>query len=160
MLYALGNVYLSVGDLTYAFEYHGRALNQWLATLGKGHHRTIVSEMLLTNSVWTTWQSKIIRMLSKLGSSSCRTLTLTNSFRSYLDQALKIFASRTYHRNELARSTYKQGQLHAAIGQHDAADQAFRSAYKLRSMIVLEDKRPMDELCEKDYDDMVIYWSR
>lgn len=121
---------------------------------------TIVSEMLLTNSVWTTWPSKIIRMLSKLGSSSCRTLNLTNSFRSYLDQALKIFASRTYHRNELARSTYKQGQLHAAIGKHDAADQAFQSAYKLRSMIVPEDKRPMEELCEKDYDDMVIYWSR
>lgn len=39
MLYALGNVYLSIGDLAHAFEYHGRALNQWLATLGKGHHR-------------------------------------------------------------------------------------------------------------------------
>jgi len=39
VLYALGNVYLTIGDLTHALEYHGRALNQWLATLGKGHHR-------------------------------------------------------------------------------------------------------------------------
>jgi len=80
--------------------------------------------------------------------------------RSYLDQALKIFGSRTYHRHELARSTYKQGQLYAATGKHDAAEQAFLAAYNLRSTIMPNDKRPIEEVHEKDYDDMIIYWSR
>lgn len=41
---------------------------------------TIVSEMLLTNFVWTLWPSKIIGLLSKLASSRRRTSTLTNLF--------------------------------------------------------------------------------
>ncbi|KAH8587287.1 hypothetical protein B0O99DRAFT_665462 [Bisporella sp. PMI_857] len=128
VLYALGNVYLSVGDLMHTFEFHGRALNQWQATLGKGHHG-------------------IGDVTHKL----CMNFMAIKDYRT---------AHRTYHRNELARSTSKQGQLHAAIGQHDVAEQAFRSAYKLRSMIVPEDERPIQELCEQDYDDIVIYWSR
>lgn len=140
VFYALGNVYLSAGDLTNAFQYHGRALNQWLATLGKGHHR-------------------VGDVTHKL----CMDFMAIKDYRtaqSYLDQALKIFASRTYHRNELARSTYKQGQLYAATGQHEMAEGAFQTAYNLRSVIVADDKRPMQELGEHDYDALVIYWSR
>lgn len=39
MLYGIGNVYLSIGDLDQALDYHLRCMNQWLATLGPKHHR-------------------------------------------------------------------------------------------------------------------------
>jgi hypothetical protein len=39
VLYGIGNVYLSLGDLDGALEFHLRCLNQWSETLGAGHHR-------------------------------------------------------------------------------------------------------------------------
>jgi hypothetical protein len=39
ILYALGNVCTSQGDLEDGFDFHSRCLKQYRATLGDSHHR-------------------------------------------------------------------------------------------------------------------------
>ncbi|EHK24082.1 uncharacterized protein TRIVIDRAFT_67712 [Trichoderma virens Gv29-8] len=140
VLYGIGNVYLSLGDLEYALGYHFRALSQWSETLGRGHHR--IGDV----------SHKIAQDLMGLGQ--------FERAQEYLTQALRIFARRPHHRHEHARTTFKQGQLYLASGNVDKADQSFKAAHKQRQSLIPQDIRSWDELIEKDYDELVIFMSR
>jgi tetratricopeptide (TPR) repeat protein len=140
ILYALGNVYTSSGAHVTGFEYHLRCLRQYEVTLGAEHHRVgdachRLADHCIRAEDWTEAQQ-------------------------YISRALEIFERRPYHRHELARSTFKEGQLYAAMGNQLEADKRFRKAFTLRRKLVPKDRRKMDELSEEDYDQMVIYWSR
>lgn len=78
----------------------------------------------------------------------------------YIKKALRIFGRRTWYRNELARSKYKFGKVNEVLGRRLEAQQAFQEAYEIRSKIVPNDTRPMQELSEEDYDDLVAFWYR
>lgn len=77
-----------------------------------------------------------------------------------LEQALKIFGSRPYLRNEVARTTYKKGQMYQSTGDNVLAWREFRKAHSLRRRLRPNDKRTVEELRESDYDQLVIFWSR
>ncbi|KAL6699331.1 hypothetical protein J3F84DRAFT_182702 [Trichoderma pleuroticola] len=140
VLYGIGNVYLSLGDLEHALEYHLRALSQWSETLGTGHHR--VGDV----------SHKIAQDLMGQGR--------FEKAQEYLTQALRIFARRPHHRQEYARTTFRQGQLYLASGSIDQAEQSFKAAHKQRQSLMPQDIRSWDELSEKDYDELVIFMSR
>ncbi|PKK44726.1 hypothetical protein CI102_12531 [Trichoderma harzianum] len=140
VLYGIGNVYLSLGDLEHAMEYHLRALSQWSETLGTGHHR--IGDV----------SHKIAQDLIGQGQ--------FEKAQEYLTQALRIFARRPHHRQEHARTTFRQGQLYLASGNIDQAEQSFKAAHKQRQSLMPQDVRSWDELSEKDYDKLVIFMSR
>lgn len=77
-----------------------------------------------------------------------------------IEQALKIFRSRPYLRNEVAQTTYKMGQIYLSTGDNVRARQEFREAHSLRRRLRPQDKRPVEEMKESDYDELVIFWSR
>jgi hypothetical protein len=60
----------------------------------------------------------------------------------------------------MARSTYKQGQLFQVMGLSAEAARSFEEAYILRTKIVPNDIRSEQELTERDYDELVMLWSR
>lgn len=80
--------------------------------------------------------------------------------RAYLNQALKIFRDKPHLRNELARTTFKSGELLHLMGQDGEAQDAMLKAYQLRKPLVPQDGRSLGELKENDFDTLVAYWSR
>lgn len=82
------------------------------------------------------------------------------SYRTYLAQALKIFQDRPSFRHELARTTFKKGQLLRLMGRESEADDVMAQAYKIRRHLMPQDVRPLEQLAEDDFDKLVIFWSR
>lgn len=143
ILYALGNVYESMGDLEKSFSYHKRCLKQYMESLGKDHKR--VGDVCY----------RLTRHHLRLGKSQNLAAA-----RQLMQQALKIFSSKSYYRRELARCKFKEGQLCDAFGDKAEATKSFDQAFKLRREILPADKRDLDDLVEADFDEMVIFWSR
>jgi len=89
------------------------------------------------------------------------TLTETSP-REHISLALDTF--RRYQPlgfcGQMARSTYKQGQLFQVMGLSAEAARSFEEAYILRTKIVPNDIRSEQELTERDYDELVMLWSR
>ncbi|KAI0183805.1 hypothetical protein EV127DRAFT_464772 [Xylaria flabelliformis] len=140
VLYGIGNVYLSQGDLQRALEFHLRCYNQWSITLDGTHHR--IGDV----------SHKIAQDLIGQGQ--------FDKAQDYLDRALRIFARRPYHRHEHTRTLFRQGQLYLARGQGKEAEQSFKAAHKQRQSLVPHDPRSWDELLEKDYDGLVNFMAR
>jgi len=80
--------------------------------------------------------------------------------RRMLEQAIKIYSARKCTLNELARTTYKRGQLLSAMGNEPEAQLCWSDAYKMRCSIIDDGKRSALELNELDYDKLVIFWNR
>ncbi|KAK3294429.1 tetratricopeptide repeat domain-containing protein [Chaetomium fimeti] len=140
MMYALGNVYTSMGSLEQGFAFHIRCLKQYRATLGDKHHRVgDVSHRLADHYI-------------RLGNFP--------EAEKMIKLCLDIFSSRPYYKNELARTTYKQEQMLRAMGKEEQAEERHQEAFRLYRELVPGDGRTIDELSEADYDDLVIFWSR
>ena len=77
-----------------------------------------------------------------------------------IDQAIRVYSARKCHRNEYARSLYKRAQLLSAMGNQSGAASLRTRAYELRRSIVKDDLRPIDEIEEKDYNKLIIFWNR
>lgn len=80
--------------------------------------------------------------------------------RTYLGQALRIFKGRPHLLNELARTTFKKGQLLRLMGQDSEAETAILQAYEMRKELEPQDTRSLEELEEKDFNMLVAFWSR
>lgn len=74
--------------------------------------------------------------------------------------ALRIFKSRPYLTNELARTTFRKSRLYRMSGLSAKAEQLLNEAYKLRKRLEPWDGRSLHQVEEKDYDKLVAFWSR
>ncbi|SMR53463.1 unnamed protein product [Zymoseptoria tritici ST99CH_3D1] len=140
VLYGIGNVYLSLGDLDHSLEYHKLCLGQWSKVFDGTHHR-------IGDVCHKLAQGYIGR-------------TQFNLAQEHLSRALRIFAHRSYHKQEHARTVFRQGQLYLASGKSELAEQQFIAAHKQRQALVPSDTRPWYQMSEKDYDELVMFWSR
>lgn len=80
--------------------------------------------------------------------------------RVLINQSLKIFSGRHQYRQELARTTYKASRVSLTLGNLPKAEEERREAFRLRQLLVPDDERGVDEIMEKDYDVLVVFWSR
>ncbi|KAG8667969.1 hypothetical protein FPOAC2_13183 [Fusarium poae] len=140
ILYGLGNVLESKGQFSESLEFHVRCLQQYKAVLGMKHHR-------------------VGDVCHRLAGHYMR-LELYEEARGYIDTALEIFQSRSYLINEYARTAYRKSQLLELLGNHDEAREVMEKAYKARRIAKPGDPRSMDKLVERDYDELVAFWSR
>ena len=62
--------------------------------------------------------------------------------------------------NELARTTFKKGQLLRLMGQDSEAETTILQAYEMRKELESQDTRSLEELEEKDFNMLVAFWSR
>ncbi|KAK4143116.1 uncharacterized protein C8A04DRAFT_29132 [Dichotomopilus funicola] len=74
--------------------------------------------------------------------------------------ALKIFSARSYLINEYARTAYKKGVVLKLMGQHGAASKRFEEAYQIFKRLRPQDHRTAEDLTERDFDQLVGFWSR
>jgi predicted negative regulator of RcsB-dependent stress response len=77
-----------------------------------------------------------------------------------LDQATKIYKKGTGEDAHLARCQFKKGQLLARKGNGTGALAAWELARRLRQKICRDDIRPVEELRESDYDELIDHWAR
>ncbi|KAM4057224.1 tetratricopeptide repeat domain-containing protein [Hirsutella rhossiliensis] len=78
----------------------------------------------------------------------------------YLNSALKIFNSRSYLTNERARTSFRKSKLLRLMGKRTAANRLSLEAYETRKQLRPLDGRPLEELEEADFDELVAFWSR
>ena len=80
--------------------------------------------------------------------------------REYLNLALKTFSRREYLVGDLARTTFCKGRLLRYLKKDAEADEMLSKAYQLRKELKPDDLRPLEELDEKDFDLLVVFWAR
>ncbi|RSL75516.1 hypothetical protein CEP51_010797 [Fusarium floridanum] len=140
ILYGLGNVLESQGRFDESLGFHLRCLEQYKKVLGMNHHR-------------------VGDVCHRLASHYMRK-GLYKEAAEYLGTSLRIFKSRSYLANELARTTFKRSQLHRLMGEDSEADELREKAYKIRKKLKPGDTVPVEKLTEEDFDNLVAFWSR
>ncbi|RSL54940.1 hypothetical protein CEP54_009623 [Fusarium duplospermum] len=140
ILYGLGNVLESQGRFDESLAFHLRCLEQYKKVLGMNHHR-------------------VGDVCHRLASHYMRK-GLYKEAAEYLGTSLRIFRSRSYLANELARTTFKRSQLHRLMGEDSEADELCEKAYKIRKKLKPGDTVAVEKLTEEDFDSLVAFWSR
>ncbi|CCC14292.1 unnamed protein product [Sordaria macrospora k-hell] len=140
ILYAIGNVLWAQGRFDESFSYHLRCLKQYktpsaptINRVGDTYHR--LAFYYIHKGIYTEAETS-------------------------LNLALIIFNSRTYLKNERARTTYKKGELLKLMKKEEEANALLEEAYQLRRHLVPGDQRPREDVREADFDLLVPYWSR
>ncbi|KAK4443298.1 protein SERAC1 [Podospora aff. communis PSN243] len=138
ILYPLGNLQIAKGQLDKAFKTHLDALKIYQQTLGDKHHRTAD---LFHKVAWHHHSRRQYAQAINL-----------------LNQALAVFNARPeWYRNERARTTYKLGCVLQDSGSLQEGSKLINEAEALRREILLTHVPPGEE---KDFDGLVMFWSR
>ncbi|KAI0396025.1 hypothetical protein F5Y17DRAFT_465366 [Xylariaceae sp. FL0594] len=140
ILYGMGNVLESQGQFYESLDFHLRCFQQFKTVLGMNHHR--------------------VGDICHRVAGHCIRGQLYSQAEEYLNTALKIFDSRTYLLNERARTTFRKGRLYQLMGRDIEAGYHLSQAYQMRRQLKPEDARPLEELVEADFDELVAFWSR
>jgi len=138
--HALGNVKASQGKLDESFKYHNMALNHYKLTLGKGHHRTADTQIKLSDHY------------TRLGD--------IKQALDLFDQALKIYQDRDIYSPEKARALFKRSKVFKSLGQDTKAQKDADEALRLYKLSKPDDRRPLQELKDEDFDRRIVFWSR
>ncbi|KAK3328632.1 hypothetical protein B0T19DRAFT_462261 [Cercophora scortea] len=140
ILYGLGNVLESQGRLDESLGFHRRCLEQFKKVLGANHHRV--------GDIYHRIAGHYMRQGLYKEAETC------------LNLALKTFSSRTYLLNERARTSFRKGKLLELMGMDAEAKKLLADAYGFWKQLKPSDARPLSELKEADFDDLVAFWSR
>ncbi len=68
--------------------------------------------------------------------------------------------NQSWLRNEFVRARYWEGQLLSLMGDEVLAKNVLSEAFEGRCKLMPADMRPAEALTSKDYDALVIFWSR
>lgn len=80
--------------------------------------------------------------------------------RTLIDQALKVWSTNEQvYKPELARTSFLKARVLFQQGDKRALE-LFRDAVRLRTSIPKVKSKPDRDLEEKDFDDLVTFWSR
>lgn len=83
------------------------------------------------------------------------------NIRKLIDQALKVWGVyNQIYRPELARTTFLKARVLFKKGDDKQALKLFKEAVKLRNLIPQAKSKPEQDLGEKDFDELVMFWSR
>ncbi|ORX98663.1 hypothetical protein BCR34DRAFT_523570 [Clohesyomyces aquaticus] len=144
ILYALGNVRYSQGQVQESENFHQRALLQFQSTIGNSYHRTAdichkLAEHCLRRGT---------------GSSLEKAHKLTN-------QALATWqADNIGFRNEIARTTYLKSKIMEQLGEAEEANTLRADAIERWRKLRPNSSLSGAELTEREFDDLVTFWSR
>lgn len=83
-----------------------------------------------------------------------------NVYSKHLDQALKVFLYRPWFKNEKARTSFQKGKLLESVGRHSEAKPYLREAGAIYRELCPEDPKKREDLTMKDFDELVMFWSR
>ncbi|KAK8128617.1 tetratricopeptide repeat domain-containing protein [Apiospora sp. TS-2023a] len=135
LLTCLGNIYTSQGLEDQGFVYHQRALAQLLATGGEDDLDTAIAYYKVT-----------IHYL-RLGSPDLAA--------SLVSRAIRTFRASRFHYGELARALFLQARVCQELGDSGLAAASLEECVAVRRQLVENDCRPVEQLTEADFDDLV-----
>ncbi|KAJ5552502.1 hypothetical protein N7494_001880 [Penicillium frequentans] len=139
--YALGNVRFSQGRIEESEDFHRRALQQYQSTIGNRHHRTA-------------------DVCHKMAQHCLRNRLYEEAIR-FIQQALKNWSiDPEIYAREIARTSYLKVKVLSEAGFVDEATKLLREAVSMRNQITRVMDRDGRDLREKDFDELVIFWSR
>jgi hypothetical protein len=122
-------------------EFHRRALEHYLGTLGNCHHRTA--------DVYYKMAQHCFRKLQ--GHVACQ----------LLDRALKIWEmDKETYGPEIARAAFLKARALMQIGQYALARDLAGFAADARRRLYYDPERRDQDLTEADFDHLVMFWSR
>lgn len=140
-MHALGNVRYSQGRIDESAEFHNKALQQYQSTIRNHHHRTA-------------------DVCHKVAQHCIRNGRLSEAIE-FIDQALKVWsADAEKYRPETARTSFLKAKVLSLLGQEAEARDLFHSAATLRSKVAKVPEKPVEDLTENDFDELVTFWSR
>jgi hypothetical protein len=87
-------------------------------------------------------------------------LTISSTFRTLLDQALRAYGDREAYRPEKARAMFKRAKVLRLLGRKDEAEEELEASGKLYQEIRPKDTRRVEDLKDEDFDKTVVFWSR
>ncbi|KAI8940905.1 hypothetical protein NX059_002163 [Plenodomus lindquistii] len=123
-----------------SYDYHSRALNQFLATIGRNHHRT------------GDIQVKMVEHQLRKGDIEAASTSI--------NAAIAIFSDRSTFRPELARATFWKSQVLDAGGDDAAAHKLRQQSVRMYSNVTRKAMSGDAEPTQADFDDVVAFWSR
>ena len=158
-LHALGNVKATQGVREESLAYHSRALSQYLSTIGKNHHRTGDIYVKVAEHYRLLRQPETA-LYVQLTNCDSFPVIINHIVRRYLNLALGIFAPRTNLKPEKARALYKRSLVLEDLNRLDDSTFDRKESARLYHDIVEGPKRRSQPLEEKDFDQIVAFWSR
>ena len=142
LLYAMGNIYDDLGRKEESFEYHSRALEKFEKAIGLHHNRST-------------------DVMYRLADHHCRDKNYEAAME-LIDKALLTLNTRPLFDREMARFYFKKADvMHKTrefvnpIDYQIYAKTAASTYAKYRPKM-----KPASELTEKDYNELVMFWSR
>ncbi|KAK0508081.1 hypothetical protein JMJ35_009165 [Cladonia borealis] len=140
LLYYLGQVRNSQGFLKDSFQYHQRALSQFRATSGEDDFYTGLACYQVAGHTMRESDLSVTETL--------------------LEQAIKIFSRVKYNEPQLARAMFQQSKLLLCQGDDVGARSLLERSAVLRRQYVDFDLRLAEELEERDFEDVIVFWLR
>lgn len=140
LLHVLGYVCASQGRLTQSFEYHNRALIQYRATVGDKHHRTADLCSIMADHYLRLGKGTEAKLL--------------------LNQALLIYGSRDYFKQELLRTYAVFSRLYSLLGEESKRTEYQAKAISPYRLLVPHDIREDEDIGDTDFERIVCFASR
>ncbi|KAF2810563.1 uncharacterized protein BDZ99DRAFT_386857, partial [Mytilinidion resinicola] len=137
---AMGNIKFSQAQYNDALEYHKLAVTNLKAVLGNKHKFT-------ADAVYALAKDYIVHDEKAKAAAA-------------LEDAISAYINITYQKPQIARVFWKKGVLMKGSGNNLEGDTLLEKAMQLRKEFAPEDRRPVEELADKDWDELVFYWSR
>ncbi|KAF5011182.1 hypothetical protein FDECE_2668 [Fusarium decemcellulare] len=140
-LHALGNVRFSQGKIEESEDFHRKALKQYQSTIRNHHHRT----------------ADVCHKLAQ----HCLRRELFGEGMEFIEQALKVWkVDKDKYAPEIARTTFLKAKTVLAAGKEYEAARSFHEAVSLRGNLTSATPVVESSLQEKDFDELVTFWSR
>ncbi|KAF1810425.1 hypothetical protein P152DRAFT_491441 [Eremomyces bilateralis CBS 781.70] len=139
-LHAIGNVKESQGFLDQSLDYHQQALDHYLLTLGRNHHRTADVRV-------------------RIAKHCLRQINAAEALVG-LQKALAAYGTDTIYSPERARAKFMVSQALRIQGQLEEADLAAQESYSLYLTCRPKEARSFGQLTEEDFEKAIVFWSR
>jgi hypothetical protein len=133
-----------------SLSYHHKALLHYKSTLGNNHHRTAA-------------------VFVKVAEHNIRVHQYDTAV-ALLDHALKAYSMSINYVPEKARASFKKSHALRSLRMIDEADKELRKCFRVYSELVEEkiiltgkqrvSKRRAEDLVDRDFDDLVAFWSK
>ncbi|KAJ5566022.1 hypothetical protein N7535_007660 [Penicillium sp. DV-2018c] len=160
ILYVIGNLRAVQGQWDESFDYHQRAWNHMLATVGeRDFYTAIVGHKIAEHLIRSGRSDEAMYVLRSTFFDQVFARFLT-FFSTMINRTLDVWSvDPSAHKNDIARTTFLKGKLLAAMGKMQKASIALRVACRLRKEITKED-RDVNSLMTEDFDEIVAFWAR
>jgi tetratricopeptide (TPR) repeat protein len=148
----------SQGRLSESYRLHERCLDRYTYTLGPYHHRTGDGYVHVASHYFR--QQRFDEALYERTKLLTLSNLLTGRYSALLEKALRILGDYSYFAPENARVKFKMWKVLQELKRTEDARSCSKKALEFHRSIDANDKRPLEEMTDDDFDRDIMFWSR